>query len=597
MRKTQIGGQAVMEGVMMRGKKSMATAVRNSDGDIVVESKRLTPVENKNVFYRIPVIRGVLNFVSMLYNGTQTLLRSSEVYGEEIEPSKFDKWLSEKFHIDIMKVVIWFSVILGVAVAVGLFVFLPQLIAELLFRIPALDAMNGRDIVFGVIEGAVRLLIFILYVALCTLVPDVKRVFMYHGAEHKTINAFEHDEELTVGNVQKYSTIHNRCGTTFMVLVMVISIIVLAFTGWLTVDVFGWPDNPGIKFAVRLVMLPLIAGISYEILKLLARSDNIIVRIIRWPGLQLQRLTTKQPDDDMVEVAITAFKTVYEMDADESIPEKSFDIGKPYKEVRAEIEKILPPDKFDKSDVDWILSEVTGKSRAELPLIKTVAKSKADKAVAYANERASGKPLQYILGYTEFYDTKITVNENVLIPRPETELLAEEVVKIADGKRVLDLCTGSGAIAISVKKHVPAAEIVASDVSEKALETAEANARLNGVEIGFIKSDLFENLSGTFDVIVTNPPYVKSGDIGKLDAEVRDFEPVTALDGGEDGIDFYRKIIDKADGYLGDGGVLLAELGAGEADEVKSYAEDKLEFVEIKKDYGGTDRIIVFRKR
>ena len=119
-----------MEGVMMRGKKSMATAVRNSDGDIVVESKRLTPVENKNVFYRIPVIRGVLNFVSMLYNGTQTLLRSSEVYGEEIEPSKFDKWLSEKFHIDIMKVVIWFSVILGVAVAVGLFVFLPQLIAH-----------------------------------------------------------------------------------------------------------------------------------------------------------------------------------------------------------------------------------------------------------------------------------------------------------------------------------------------------------------------------------------------------------------------------------------------------------------------------------
>lgn len=229
--------------------------------------------------------------------------------------------------------------------------FLPQFLTELLFKVPALNALSGsvRDVVFSVIEGLIRLVIFVAYVAICSCVPDVKRVFMYHGAEHKTINAFEHDEELTVENVQKYSTIHKRCGTTFMVLVMVVSIIVLAFAGWLTVDVFGWPNNAGIKFAVRIVMIPLVAGISYEILKLLALSDNIVVRIIRWPGLQLQRLTTRQPDDDMVEVAIVAFKTVYEMDADETIPERTFDIGKPYKDAREQVEKILPADKFDKS--------------------------------------------------------------------------------------------------------------------------------------------------------------------------------------------------------------------------------------------------------
>lgn len=428
-----------MEGVMMRGKCSMATAVRNSDGDIVVESKRLIPVEKKNVCYRIPVLRGIINFATMLYTGTQTLLRSSEVYGEEIEPSKFDKWLSEKLHIDIMKVVIWFSVLLGVACAVGLFVFLPQFLTELLFKVPALNALSGsvRDVVFSVIEGLIRLVIFVAYVAICSCVPDVKRVFMYHGAEHKTINAFEHDEELTVENVQKYSTIHKRCGTTFMVLVMVVSIIVLAFAGWLTVDVFGWPNNAGIKFAVRIVMIPLVAGISYEILKLLALSDNIVVRIIRWPGLQLQRLTTRQPDDDMVEVAIVAFKTVYEMDADETIPERTFDIGKPYKDAREQVEKILPADKFDKSDVDWIFTEVTGKNRSELPLLKTIKTSQLERALAYAKERATGKPLQYVFGRVDFYDAKLLVNENVLIPRPETELLAEAVANARKTKACL----------------------------------------------------------------------------------------------------------------------------------------------------------------
>lgn len=588
-----------MEGVMMRGKCSMATAVRNSDGDIVVESKRLIPVEKKNVCYRIPVLRGIINFATMLYTGTQTLLRSSEVYGEEIEPSKFDKWLSEKLHIDIMKVVIWFSVLLGVACAVGLFVFLPQFLTELLFKVPALNALSGsvRDVVFSVIEGLIRLVIFVAYVAICSCVPDVKRVFMYHGAEHKTINAFEHDEELTVENVQKYSTIHKRCGTTFMVLVMVVSIIVLAFAGWLTVDVFGWPNNAGIKFAVRIVMIPLVAGISYEILKLLALSDNIVVRIIRWPGLQLQRLTTRQPDDDMVEVAIVAFKTVYEMDADETIPERTFDIGKPYKDAREQVEKILPEDKFDKSDVDWIFVEATGKNRSELPLLKTIKTSQLDKALKFANERATGKPLQYVFGAVDFYDAKIVVNQSVLIPRPETELLAEAVVKIAKDKSVLDLCTGSGAIAISVKKHEPTATVTASDVSADAVQVAQMNVLFNAVDVTVVESDLYEKIDKKFDVIVTNPPYIKTDDIQNLDVEVRNFEPIIALDGGKDGLDFYRRIIDGASEHLSDDGVLMAELGIDEAQAVKDLAEGKLVFSEFIKDYDGVDRIIVFKKR
>ena len=326
-------------------------------------------------------------------------------------------------------------------------------------------------------------------------------------------------------------------------------------------------------------------------------SDNIVVRIIRWPGLQLQRLTTRQPDDDMVEVAIVAFKTVYEMDVDETIPERTFDIGKPYKDAREQVEKILPADKFDKSDVDWIFTEVTGKNRSELPLLKTIKTSQLERALAYAKERATGKPLQYVFGHVDFYDAKLLVNENVLIPRPETELLAEAVANRAKDKSVLDLCTGSGAIAISVKKHEPTAAVTASDVSENAIFVAKANGVANLVDVKFITSDLFENIDGEFDIIVSNPPYIKTDDIQNLDVEVRGYEPVIALDGGKDGLDFYRRIIDGAAAHLKDGGELLMELGMGEAEDVKAYADGKLEFSEFIKDYDGIDRIVVFKKR
>lgn len=591
MRKTQIGGQAVMEGVMMRGSGSMATAVRDSVGEIEIEAKRITPTAEKNIFYKIPIIRGVLNFVTMLASGTSTLLRSSEVFGDVVEPSKFDKWVSKTFKLDMMKVVIWFSVFLGIALAVGLFVFLPQFLTTLLFKIPALDALTQRDVVFSVIEGAIRLIIFILYVVFCSLVPDVKRVFMYHGAEHKTINAFEHDEELTVENVRKYSTIHKRCGTTFMVLVMIVSILVLALTGWLTSDVFGWPNNFGIKLAVRLVMLPLIAGISYEILKLLAKSDNIIVRIIRWPGLQLQRLTTKQPDDGMLEVAIAAFNKVYQMDNDKSIPECKFEMRQSYADARKQVEETLGAN-FEKSDVDWILAEVTGKSRASLPLVKSLTKAQVDNAVGFAKERNSGRPLQYVLGYTEFYGLRMNVREGVLIPRPETEYVAEQTIKVAADKKVLDLCTGSGAIAIAVKKNVNC-EMTACDISETAAAVANENAELNGVDIDVVVSDLFEKIEGKFDVIVSNPPYVRSGDIASLDDVVKDYEPQNALDGGTDGLDFYRRIAAKSRDYMNENGTLILEIGINEAEAVKDILAEKFGSVEVLKDLEGIDRIVI----
>ena len=223
-KKTSIGGQAVIEGVMMRGKSSMATAVRDSDGIIRVESKRLKPQEKRNLFLRLPIIRGVVSFVSSMVGGSKVLMRSAEVFGEE-EPSKFEKWLAEKLKINIMSVITTLSLFLGLALAVLLFMYLPQKARELL------ELWIGKP--FGLwaknfTEGGLKLLIFILYILLASLLKDVRRTFMYHGAEHKTISCFEKGEALTVENAKKCTRVHDRCGTTFMVFVMVISILTFA---------------------------------------------------------------------------------------------------------------------------------------------------------------------------------------------------------------------------------------------------------------------------------------------------------------------------------------------------------------------------------
>lgn len=576
---------------MMRGEKSMATAVRGVDGKITIESTRIKSVKEKSFWYKVPVVRGVLNFISMLSLGIKTLMRSSEVFTEgEVEPSKFEKWLSEKLKIDIMQIVMVFAVVLGLGLAIGLFFVLPQFLVSLFFKIPSIP--QPSNIVKDIIEGVLRLGIFVLYVVFCAKVPDVKRVFMYHGAEHKTINCFEHEQELTVENVKTHNKIHNRCGTTFMVLVMVISIIVFSLSSWVFFEQLGWANNVWTRVGIRLLLLPLVAGVSYEILKLLALSDNIIVRIIRWPGLQLQRLTTKEPDDKMIEVAIAAFNTVYDMDRDESIPLKTFEIMLPLTQAKSAISKILPQPEFEACEIDWILCDVLSINRDKLETVAFISRQDLDKCEKLAKERATHIPLQYVLGYTNFYGYNILVKNGVLIPRPETELLCEQVVKRANGKKILDLCTGSGAIAIATKLSA-VCEVVASDVSEAALEVAKYNAEVLSADVNFVQSDLFESVEGKFDVIVSNPPYIPTSDISSLDSEVKDYEPMLALDGGADGLDFYRRIAKSAKDFLCENGTLLLEIGIGQAENVQALLTDDFKNVEALNDYENIPRIVI----
>ena len=455
VKRTSIGGQAVLEGVMMKGATAIATAVRTETGEITVESKRIKSTKERSKITRVPFIRGIVNLVSQLYDGMGILMRSAEVYGDFAEPSKFEKKVAEKFKINPMNIIMGFSLVLGVLLAVGIFVFLPNFLTGLLFRIPALADHSLSSLFYSLIEGGIMLCIFISYILIVSLMKDIRRVFMYHGAEHKVISCFEHGLELTVENARTMSTQHSRCGTTFTFLVVAVSILVFTLVNW-GLEKLGWLTdnnilNALIKMPCKLIFLPIVAGISYELLKFLAKFDALPARILRAPGMWLQKLTTKEPTDDMLEVSITAFKTVLALDADPNMPTTKFDIKMPTPVARKRIEAKV--EGIDQSDIDWILVEVTGKKRGELGAISHLTATEYESAMKIADKMAGGKPLQYALGNTEFYGIRLAVNEAVLIPRPETELLAEKAINAIKEKGYTschDLCTGSGAIAIAI---------------------------------------------------------------------------------------------------------------------------------------------------
>ena len=604
-RRTYIGGQAVLEGVMMRGRTAYATAVRDPEGNIQVESRRLNASKGMKRAAKIPVVRGVVNFVSSLVTGSKILMRSAAVYGDEGEPSKFEKWCEEKLHINLMAAVSFLATLLGVLLAVGLFVVLPILFADLL--VSTGTWLRPYSIGYNLIQGCTRLIIFILYIVAITAMKDIRRVFMYHGAEHKTITCFEKGLPLTPENAKTCSRIHDRCGTTFLFLVMAVSIVVFSVVNWicdayLDFFVYGKVVNFLIQFAVKIAFLPLVAGISYEVLKLLAKTRSKFFLIFKAPGFALQRLTTREPEKEMLEVAIAAFNKVYEMDADPSLPETDFTISKSLKKYTQELKTIFAQEGIDESDAEWLVSLKTGVKRSELESSDRMLLPSEVRALdAAAGERMQGRPLWYVFGSTDFYGYEIKVDERVLIPRPETELLAEQAILAAkEGSEILDLCTGSGCIAVAVagetKKKGLNVRVSASDVSADALALAKENALANGADIVFYESDLLASIKQKFDVIVCNPPYIRKGDIASLQREVKDFEPAAALDGGEDGLDFYRRLAEEAPSRLRAGGVLLCECGKGQSSAVAALFAGFAN-VRVMNDYEGADRIVAAKRR
>jgi uncharacterized protein YqhQ len=295
--RTSIGGQALIEGILMRGPKKQAIVVRTADG-IVTKVEDLKVLKDRYPIVGVPFIRGAVNFISSMVNGVRALMYSASLMPEEAqeEPSKFDKWVENKVGSEKAEgALVTISVILGVALSVGLFMLLPTFLAGFLPK------TIQSAILKNLIEGAIRILLFLGYLWLATRLNEMKRVWQYHGAEHKAIFCYEKGLELTVENVRAQSRQHPRCGTSFMFIVMIVSILVFSVVRW---------SNVWIRMGLRIALLPIVVGVSYEIIKLAGRHDSIITRIISAPGKALQRLTTREPDDTMMEVAIESIKLV-----------------------------------------------------------------------------------------------------------------------------------------------------------------------------------------------------------------------------------------------------------------------------------------------
>ncbi len=292
--KTQIGGQALIEGVMMRGPETQAMAVRLPSGEIDLEQWELKPAP----WYRkIPFVRGPINFVITMIDGYKCLSKSADksLQGIDEEPSKFEKWLTDKLGDKLMGVIMVIASVLGVALALGLFILIPATVTKMIAKLIELP-----DIAKNIIEGLIKMAVFICYIGLTALLKDIRRTYEYHGAEHKTIACYEAGEELTVENVKKHRRFHPRCGTSFMFLVLFISIIITSIFR------IQW-GNLWLRVACKLLILPVIVSVAYELIKLAGRYDNILTKIISAPGLWIQRLTTREPDDGEIECAIKAF--------------------------------------------------------------------------------------------------------------------------------------------------------------------------------------------------------------------------------------------------------------------------------------------------
>ena len=713
---TSIGGQAIMEGVMMQGPDRVAIAMRMPSGELYLRTKK-KPLDTKVM--KIPFVRGIVAFARSLVNGMGSLMESADIleeYAPEYaeEPGKVEAWVNKKFGPKAAwNILMTLALLFAVVISIAAFIIFPTWVVNFLKK------WISDPVALNLIEGLLRIALFIAYVAAIRGMEDIKTLFRYHGAEHKTIHCFENGLVLDPENAEKFPTLHPRCGTSFLVFVLLVSLLLFSFLGW---------PNLVWRIASRILLIPVIAGISYELLRLAGRSNGRLVRILSWPGLMLQKLTTAEPTREQLEVAILSLKAVT---VDPGVPEISSFVDKDGNIVRsaaeekevsremdewaAEVEAnseanvkaaeeaeeienrereveartvytdlgegateeeineairfleeldnneytIVKPEENDgrsivraiadieaqaakartlarrytrdvktyenalawgqaalgmlpngKNEARIILTYATGLSAAEQitrakELMKNEDFQEYEKRI-YA--RIEGVPLQYIVGMQEFMGLPFRVNPSVLIPRLDTEILVEQVLDLIAGKglrrpEILDLCTGSGAIGISIAAKIPDAIVTMTDVSEEALKTAMGNASINEVSRRciFALGNMFDAIpeDKVYDMIVCNPPYIESDTIDTLSVEVKDHEPRLALDGGKDGLDFYRVIANEASMHLRSGGTLALEIGSEQAVAVKRMLNKAktYEGTRVVRDLARLDRVVMAERK
>ncbi len=355
-----IGGQAVLEGIMMKNQDLYAVAVRKPDGKIEIDTQEYHGVLHGSKIKKVPFIRGVFNFVDSLILGMRTLTYSASFYeDEQAKETLTDKAMNKVFGDKAEKILMGFTVALSIVLAVAIFMILPFYLSGLF------ESYVRNASLLALIEGIIRIAIFLIYVVAISLMKDIKRVYMYHGAEHKCINCIEHGHVLNVHNVKKSSRLHRRCGTSFLLIVMIVSVVLFIFIR---------VNNPLLRLGLRLLLIPVIAGISYEFIRLAGRSENALVKLLSAPGLLLQKLTTKEPTEDMIEVAIKSVEAVFDwraflgenFDYEEykkaPVEEKVEDMAE---ETAAVEESVVEDEAPEAESVDVVESEVVATNAAD----------------------------------------------------------------------------------------------------------------------------------------------------------------------------------------------------------------------------------------
>lgn len=594
----KLTGLAVLEGVTVLSDSYVVTAVRDPEQSIQIESRRVTPNKFLAFFKYFIFVRGIVYFFSNLLGIGKYLYRSTEMSIDERNNGKVNKWIEDKLKINISSTLTFIFLILLITLAIVAFAWVPVILAN---KVVALQWQwfTKDSALYFLLIAVERLILFIIYIVIVSFLPTIQRIMRYLGAEHKTLNCVIAKKEVNVHSVSETSRFFERSPVSFLYLTSIASIFVYSILDIFIPDLAIALHSKGLaiftNILIRIAIVPTTAGLVYELIQLFALSKSNFLLLFKWPNYLIQLLTVREPDEDMIAVAIAAHKVVEDMENGKEVQLTKFIFSRSVRQYLKDLKVRFLENNIDESDAEWLLSVKTDIPRSELAESKTILMpSKIKQLESFVSARLNGKPLWYVLGSTSFYGSEFLVDERVLIPRPETELLCEQAIKIVDkGNKILDLCTGSGCIAITIAKECRQLNlaVTAADISTDALQLAQKNASINGVSINFVESNMFQNIEGKFDLIVCNPPYIKHDDIQNLQSEVKNFEPILALDGGKSGLDFYKILAQEAHKYLLPEGTLLVECGEGQAEEIVKMLE-AFEFKMVTRDLNGIDRFI-----
>lgn len=567
-----IGGQALVDGIIMTGKKCTAIVRRKSSGRINIETRNKSISDSQTGIHKVIFLRGIVN----LLENFKDIISNLDFY-EENESSKNKEGSSGLYNLFCKSKLL----MIGLSLISFLFLFfvLPELV---IFLIPKMNNL----IIISFIKFLVRLGVIFSYIGLISCNKDFQKILRYHGAEHKVINCYESKNKLTIENVKNASRLHKRCGTNLILYIVVFYFVVFSFVP---------RYSSVVNILLEIVLFLVSVGFSYEIIEYMSKNDNAFSSILFSISKVFQTLTTKEPENDEIEIAIVSLKVCEGLKIKNTIKEL-FLMGR----------GILRDAGIESYALDsrLILEYCIGVTPTEVFTSEVeVSKEDEETYLGLIEQRKNGKPIAYMIGKKEFYGNDFTVKKGVLIPRADTEVLVDKVLEILNQNKnytsICDLCCGSGAVGISIQKNNENINCTYIDKYEIPLKVTEENIYINDLKERsyIVKSDLLEffiNNDLELDGIVSNPPYIQSGQIKNLMKDVKDYEPHEALDGGEDGLDYYRKICEQARKVLVNGGFLAFEIPYNKAFDIM-YIMTNNDFVniDIYKDINDHDRVIV----